>query len=150
MKNHTFLLFLLATLAELIAGCQPKAVTPITNLLSKVWQARTVKEGELLVYTKGAANNVKPGYTGFRLDLSQPGKAGLKDLDGRQIMGTWTVSTDNNRLILDNLNPKPTSTGGIIEYYILPTPDGLTLNLERTAESRKTGNSVNQYALVPE
>ena len=146
MKKYTSLLLLLA----ILSGCQPKAVTPITDLLSKVWQAQTVKESDLLVYTKGATNNIKPGYTGFRLDLSQPGKVGLKDIDGRQLTGTWTVSTDNKRLILDNLNPKPTNTGGIIEYHILPTPDGQSLSLERTAESRKTGNSVNQYALIPD
>lgn len=140
------LLLALVTLTD----CQPKPVTPITDLLSKIWMAQTVKENDVLVYTKGANSNVKPGYTNFRLDLSQPGKVILKDIDGRQLVGTWTVSTDNKRLILDNLNPKPTNTGGIIEYYILPTPDGQSLNLERTAESRKTGNSVNQYSLISE
>ena len=146
MKRLSATLLLLTSLA----GCQPKQVIPITDLLSKVWQAQTVKEGDQLVYTKGAAINIKPGYANYRLDLSQPGKAGLKDVDGRQLTGIWTVSTDNKRLILDNLNPKPTNTGGMIEYYILPTPDGASLNLERTAESRKTGNTLNQYALIPE
>lgn len=144
----TFFFFLIVLLY--IMGCQPKPVPSITNLLGKVWQAQRVKEGDQLVYTKGGTNNVKPGYSDFRLDLSQPDKAGLKDLDGRQLTGTWTISTDNQRLILNNLNPKPTYTNGTIEYYILPTPDGNSLSLERTAESRKTGNSVNQYALIPE
>lgn len=144
-KLISFLLGLLC-----LTGCQPKPVPSITDLLSKVWQAQTVKEGDQLVYTKGAPNNIRPSYTNFRLDLSQPGKAGLKDLDGRQLIGTWSISTDNQRLILDNLVPKPTSTNGTIEYYILPTPNGTSLSLERTAESRKTGNSVNQYGLIPE
>lgn len=150
MKNLTPRLLALITLLALLAGCQPKTVKPITDLLGKVWLAQTVKEGSVLVYTKGATNNIKPGYSAFKLDLSQPGKASLQDIVGHQFVGTWTVSTDNKRLILDNLTPKPTNTGGIIEYYILLTPDGQSLNLERTAESRKTGNTVNQYALIPE
>ena len=121
-----------------------------TNQLAKIWQAHVVKEGETLVFTSGATTNTKPGYFNFRLDLSQSGKVNLKDVDGRLVTGTWTVSTDNKRLILDNLNPKPTNTGGIIEYYILDGPTSPSLKPERTAESRKTGNTVNQYALIPE
>ncbi|GAB3249334.1 hypothetical protein GCM10027347_06360 [Larkinella harenae] len=145
MKKLTALLML-----ALMAGCQPKPVKPVTDLINKIWKANTVKEADMLVFTLGAPANLKPAYTTYRLDLSQPEKATLKDIDGRLVTGTWTVSTDNKRLILDNLNPKPTSTGGIIEFYILTAPDGSTLNLQRTAESRKTGNTVNQYALIPE
>lgn len=143
-------LILYSLMLTSFAGCRARVITPITDLLAKVWKANRVEEGETLVYTLGAANNIKPGYTNFRLDLSRPDKASLKDLDGRLVTGTWTVSTDNKRLILDNLNPKPTNTNGIIEYYIQSEPDGSSLNLERTAESRKTGNTVNQYALIPE
>lgn len=141
---------LLVVVMLALAGCQPKPVKPITDLISKIWKANTVKEADILVFTLGATGNLKPGYSNYRLDLSQADKATLKDIDGRVVSGTWTVSTDNKRLILDNLNPKPTSTGGIIEFYILATPDGSTFNLQRTAESRKTGNTVNQYALIPE
>jgi hypothetical protein len=143
---HLLTVWLLANLV----GCQPKTVTPITSVLNKVWKANTVKEADLLVFTLGASNNIKPGYTNFRLDLSKSDTVRLKDVDGRLTVGTWTVSTDNKRLILANLNPKPTNTGGIVEYYILNEPDGLSLSLERTAESRKTGNTIDQYALIPE
>lgn len=146
MKNQLFLLLLLASLGS----CKPKAIKPITDLLGKVWKANTVNEADRLVFTLGAATNIKPGYTNFRLDLSQPTKVSLKDVDGRLVTGTWSVSTDNKRLILDNLNPKPTNTGGLIEYYILAEPDGSSLQLERTSESRKTGNTIDQYALIPE
>jgi hypothetical protein len=146
MKKQALFIALLIGLV----GCQPKTIKPITDLISKVWLAETVKEGDILVYTKGATSNAKPGYVNFRLDLSQPSKVSLIDIDGRLITGTYTISTDNKRLILENLNPKPSNTGGVIEYYILPQPDGTTLNLERTAESRKTGNTVNQYALITE
>ena len=146
MKKQLYILLLVAGLG----GCQPKPVSPITDLISKIWKANTVKEADLLVYTIGATNNIKPGYTNYRLDLSQTEKVILKDVDGRVTTGTWSVSTDNKRLILVGLTPQPTNTGGTIEYYILTDPDGSSLRLERTAESRKTGNSVNQYALIPE
>ena len=146
MKKQLSLFFLLVGLG----GCQPTPVTPITNLINKVWKANTVKEATVLVYTLGATNNINPGYTNFRLDLSQPDKVSLTDVDGRLTVGTWTVSTDNQRLILDNLNPKPTNTDGSVEYYITSVPSGLSLSLERTAESRKTGNTINDYALIPQ
>lgn len=141
---------LCALLVLILIGCQPKPITPITSQLSKVWKANTVKEGDVLVFTLGASNNIKPGYTGYRLDLSQIDRAMLKDIDGRLLTGTWSVSTDNKRLILDNLVPKPTKTSGLIEFTILNMPDGSSLNLQRLDESRKTGNTLNQYGLIPE
>jgi hypothetical protein len=143
--NKLYVLLLL-----ILVGCQPKPVTPITSQISKVWKASTVKEGDILVFTLGASNNIKPGYTAYRLDLSQSDKVTLKDIDGRLLTGTWSVSTDNKRLILDNLVPKPTKTSGLIEFTILSTPDGSSLNLQRLDESRKTGNTLNQYGLIPE
>lgn len=147
MKNPLILIvvFLLGLYA-----CQPKTPTPITDQLRKVWKANTVTEATVQVFLLGGTNNIKPGYVNFRLDLSQLDKASLTDVDGRLTTGTWTLSTDNKRLILNNLTPAPTNTGGTIEYYILKDPDGNTLNLERTAESRKTGNTVNQYELIPQ
>ncbi|GAA4410851.1 hypothetical protein GCM10023187_35960 [Nibrella viscosa] len=134
----------------LTVGCQPKALTPINQLIGKVWKAQSVKENTVTVYTEGASSNVRPGYTRFRLDLSRPDKAILIDIDGRTTTGTWSLSTDNQRLILENLEPKPSATIGTIEYYILGTPTATDLQLQRTAESRKTGNSVNEYVLKPE
>ncbi len=155
MKSQSYLRrsgrgLLVGLLLTLLAGCQPKPVPSITDQLGRVWQAQTVKEGDLLVYTLGGSSNVKPGYVNFQLDLSQPGVVKLKDIDGRQLIGTWTVSTDNRRLLLSGLNPRPTNTDGSIDYYIVEVPTATSLRLERTAESRKTGNSLNQYGLVPE
>ena len=145
---HTTRLSLL--LALLLAACQPTPVPSITDQLSRVWQAQLVRENEVLVYSLGGTGNIKPGYATFRLDLSKPGVATLKDIDGKLLTGTWTVSTNNQRLILAGLTPRPTNTDGTIEYYIAEPPTPGSLKLERTAESRKTGNSLNQYALVPE
>jgi len=85
----------------------------------------------------------------LRLDVSQPDKVSLADVDGRLVTGVWTVSTDNKRLILSALIPMLSNAGRIIEYYILTYSDGSTLTLERTAESRKTGNTINHYDRIP-
>ncbi|QJD80221.1 hypothetical protein [Spirosoma rhododendri] len=152
MKPNQTQLIQLAGLVvlSLLLGCHPKPVASITDQLGRIWRAQTVKEGDVLVYTQGGSSNTKPGYASFRLDLSQPGVAKLTDIDGRLLTGTWTISTNNQRLILADLNPRPTNTGGTIEYYIVEVPTSASLKLERTAESRKTGNSLNQYGLVPE
>lgn len=151
MKPFSFLrqLIVLFALTAFVLGCRAREIAPITDLLGRVWKAQVVKEAGTLVYTAGAANNVKPAYVRYRLDLSSPTKAILSDLDGKETVGTWTVSTDNQRLILENLVPKPTNTNGIVEFYIQTEPTEASLRLLRTAESRKTGNSVNEYDLVP-
>jgi hypothetical protein len=131
----------------LLAACQPKDPAPLS--IGKVWRAQMVKEGDQVVCTQGGAANTQPGYANFRLDLTDPKKVMLKDRDGKVITGTWSVSTDNKRLILENLNPVPTNTIGTIEYYITATPTPGLLPLQRTAESRKTGNTVNDYQLIP-
>ncbi|MEZ0539952.1 hypothetical protein [Fibrella arboris] len=139
------LLFSVATL--LFPACQPKAPEPLS--IGKVWKAQVVKEGDQVVYTQGGTGNTQPGYVNFRLDLTNPQKVTLIDRDGKTIVGTWSVSPDNKRLILENLKPIPSSTIGTIEYYITTPPTPGTLPLQRTAESRKTGNTVNDYQLVP-
>jgi hypothetical protein len=150
-RSQTYLAQLVGiVLLSLLIGCQPKPVVSLADQLGRVWQAQTVREGDVLVYSLGGSSNTKPGYTNFRLDLSQPGIVKLKDIDGRILTGTWTVSTDNQRLILADLNPRPTNTNGTIEYYLAEVPTNASLKLERTAESRKTGNSLNQYGLIPE
>ncbi|MEZ0610577.1 hypothetical protein ACAW74_18830 [Fibrella sp. WM1] len=131
----------------LILSCQPKPVAPLN--INRVWQAQTVKEGTALVYTQGGTANVKPGYVNFRLDLTDPAVVKLIDIDNRTLTGTWSVSPDNKRLILENLKPQPTNTIGTIEYYIVEPPTTNSLSLQRTAESRKTGNTVNDYRLIP-
>ena len=133
--------------SSLHLSCQPKAPEPLN--IGRVWQAQSVKEGAATVYTKGGAGNTKPGYVNFRLDLTDPKVARLRDIDNRELVGTWSVSPDNKRLILENLKPQPTNTIGTVEYYISTPPTENTLSLQRTAESRKTGNTVNEYQLIP-
>ncbi|MBO9638738.1 MAG: hypothetical protein J7576_11245 [Siphonobacter aquaeclarae] len=142
MKKRLLLLLLLT-------GCRPQTQEPVARLLAKVWKAREVRESTTLVYVEGGTANIKPGYARFSLDLSNPPRAVLTDIDGKAITGTWTLSTDNKRLILSDLVPQPTGTVSIIEYDIRDEPTESELHLERTAESRKTGNSLNEYRLIP-
>ncbi|WP_428655568.1 hypothetical protein [Runella sp.] len=147
MKKLLIYTFFLLTL---LGSCEPRKVTPITDILGRKWKAKVVKEGTQVVFTLGGTTNVKPGYANFRLDLSNPEQVLFKDIDGRTLTGTWSVSTDNQRLILENLVPKPTATIGTVEFFISEAPSAELLKLERTAESRKTGNTVNTYELIPE
>jgi hypothetical protein len=129
-------------------ACEPKKVEPAN--VGKVWKAQTVKENGILVYTEGNVNNTRPGYSKFRLDLTSAAQVSFMDLDGRKLIGKWSLSTDNNRLILSELSPPPSESNGNIEFYINTAPTDSKLELKRTNESRKTGNTVNEYVLIPE
>jgi hypothetical protein len=144
--KKTIALYLIGSL--LLIGCQPKRVEPLQ--IGIRWKPALVKENGAIVYREGATGNQRPGYTNFRLDLTNPGEVLFIDVDGRRITGTWSLSTDNARLILQNLSPPPSESSGNIEFYVTATPTSTTLNLKRTNESRKTGNSVNEYELIPE
>ncbi|MCE6988557.1 hypothetical protein [Dyadobacter sp. CY323] len=145
MKTHLPWLICLTIIA---AACQPKKVEPIH--VGKIWKAKTVKENGTLVYSEGSTTNIRPSYTLFRLDLTATDQVKFTDLDGRKLIGTWSLSTDNNRLILENLTPPPSLTSGNVEFYVTSPPKDSQLELKRTTESRKTGNAVNEYVLVPE
>lgn len=133
-----------------LSSCVPQSPVIIADLVSKKWKAQLVREGSTVVFSAGTTTNVKPGYANFRLDLSNTDKVLFRDIDGRSLTGTWMLSTDNQRLILEGLTPTPTGTVGTIEFFIKESPSDNSLKLERTAESRKTGNSINTYELIPE
>jgi hypothetical protein len=146
MKRLNYYLFLIL----ICMGCQPKKIEPIADILGRKWKAQMIREGNQVVFNLGSNQNIKAGYANYRLDLSSPAQAILRDIDNRTLTGTWAVSTDNQRLIIENLNPKPTGTIGTIEFYIKEPPTQEALKIERTDESRKTGNTLNYYQLIPE
>ena len=135
-------------LVAILAACQPKKVEPAD--INIVWKAKSVKQNGVLVYTEGNPGSTQPGYARFRLDLTATDQVIFKDVDGRKLVGIWSLSTDNNRLILENLSPPPSESSGNIEFYLTAPPTRESLMLKRTNESRKTGNSINEYELVPE
>lgn len=146
-KTYLSAFFCVLVLALLFVGCKPTTkVAPVADRIAKAWTARKVDENSTTVYTKGVANNVRPGYSNFRLDLSSKTSATLVDFDGNRFTGTWSVPSDT-RLVLTGLTPQPTGTNGTIEFTI----GGLTdteVTLTRTAASQKTGGTINIYTLT--
>lgn len=130
-----------------MTACEPKQPQPLA--IGKVWKVQSVTQNGTVVYQAGVANNARPSYSMFRLDLTSTEHVTFIDLDGRKTMGSWSLSTDNQRLILENLIPSPSESIGNIEFYITEATSE-QLKLKRTTESRKTGNSVNEYVLVPQ
>ncbi len=145
MKNC---LFLFTVLGCVVTACQPRQAEPAG--IGKVWKAQSVKQNGTVVYTEGNTGSIRPSYAIFRLDLTAKDQVIFTDLDAMRTAGKWTLSPGNVRLILENLVPAPSETTGTIEFYVTNAPTTERLELKRTTNSRKTGNSVNEYVLVPE
>lgn len=145
MKQYHLLFILLVCI---LFGCQPKKPEPVN--IRVIWKAKSVIENNVKVYELGATNNTRPAYEKFRLNLSATDQIIFTDLDGRKLTGLWALSPDNQRLILTGLTPPPSESNGNIEFYIEKITPGVEFKLKRTNESRKTGNTVNQYSLIPE
>lgn len=146
MKTKILLLFTCPCLLSLLfAGCKPK-VSPISERIAKIWTAQTVREGNTLVYTKGATANIRSGYVNFKLDLSSASSVTLTEFDNNRFTGQWELQNDT-KLILKNLTPQPTGTNGTIEFSLSDFTDS-AMKLARTTASIKTGNTINSYELV--
>jgi hypothetical protein len=124
----------------------PAVVVPVSELIKKTWVPQTVQENGTVVYTKGSASNIRAGYTNFQLSLSGSSTATLTEFDGNIFTGTYELQGDT-KLILKNLTPQPSGSGGTIEYSITKST-ATNLDLNRTSTSLKTGGSTNGYALV--
>ncbi|WP_337042857.1 hypothetical protein [Emticicia sp. 17c] len=143
MKKIAVLLF---ACSFFIFSCGKTKTVPVTEKIKKNWTASTVKEGSAIVYSKGAANNTKPGYSSFQLRLLLAPAVTLIEFDGNTFSGQYEVVGDT-KLVLKNLSPVPTGTGGTIEFTIDSIND-TQLILTRTSASQKTGNTINTYTLV--
>jgi hypothetical protein len=120
-------------------------VAPVSERIAKVWTAASVKEGSTEVYKVGATTNTKPGYASYRLDLSTPPSVTIKDVDGGNYSGKYTIIGDKT-LSITGLSPEPTGTGGTLEFTIT-TLDDASLILTATKSYPKTGNTLNVYTL---
>lgn len=146
MKNIT--LFFAAAIIWTLASCGSKTpAVPVSDLVKKVWTANIVKHDATVVFTKGAASNQFAGYSNFKLNLASPPTVTMTDFDGNTFSGQYSLPTDT-QLVLTNLNPAPTGTGGTITFTISSTPTDTQLNLARTTASQKTGGTTNTYQLV--
>lgn len=146
MKKLNYILIALSFVAMAnCSGCKTK-VKPVSELIAKVWSAQKVEEGSAVVFTKGAATNVRAGYTNFRLDLTNATTVSYRDWDNTSFSGQWELQGDT-RLVLKNLTPVPTGTTGTIEFTISPTPTETEFIITRTTGNQKTGGTVNKYTL---
>ena len=136
---------LLVSFGFFALSCKTKVV-PVSETIKKTWTAQIVKEGSATVYTKGAAANTKPGYSSFVLNLLIAPSVTLKEADGNTFTGQYELIGDT-QLVLKNLNPVPTGTGGTITFTINSVSD-TELKITRTTASQKTGGTINDYTLV--
>ncbi|MDR6197089.1 hypothetical protein [Siphonobacter sp. SORGH_AS_0500] len=146
-----YLLFSIILISSVfVSSCGKSNPKPISEVIRKVWTANTVKENATTVYTKGATGNIKDSYSYFKLDLSSTAQqtVRLTTIDQTTFVGNWTISSDNSKLTLTNLQPVPTGTTGTIEFTFDGAPTETQLNLTRTSPDAKTGNTTNKYQLV--
>lgn len=143
MKKFAILFVSIATFA--FTSCKDKTV-PVSEKIKKNWAANVVKEGSATVYTKGASSNTKPGYSSFTLNLLFAPSVTLKEADGNSFTGQFELVGDT-KLVLKNLTPVPTGTGGTIEFTINSITD-TALDITRTTVSQKTGGTINNYSLI--
>ncbi|WP_461138484.1 hypothetical protein [Spirosoma pomorum] len=146
MRTNSLISFLLAfVLVGFLSGCGGKKVAPVSERIAKVWTIQKAEENSTTVYTRGATGNAKPGYSGFKLDLSNPPVARYTAFDGNLFVGQYSLSSDT-RLVLSNLNPSPSDANGRVEFDISDLNDNSVI-LTRTEGDRKTGGTINRYTL---
>ena len=145
-KTQYTLLIALLTVFYVFTGCKkPPVVPPVSERIKNNYVAASVTEGGTTVYTSGGTSNSKPGYSAFRIDLSNPPAVRLVSVDGTISTGTYAL-VGETQLVLSGLNPAPTGTNGTITFTISELADG-TVTLTRTTPDAKTGNTTNVYKL---
>jgi hypothetical protein len=138
-------LYFLLMIVFVVVGCKSK-ITPMSERIIKSWAISSVKEGNNVVFTQGATNNIRPGYTSFKIELQSNGTVVFTDFDGTRFTGQWELQEDT-KLVLKNLTPQPTGTSGTIEFAISDFTD-TSMTLTRTTTSAKTGATVNVYQVT--
>ncbi|RCR67224.1 hypothetical protein [Larkinella punicea] len=151
--NTTFRLSPLLLLLGLafFTHCKSKGskTTPTPGIdLNKAWKTVEAKEGTTVVYKANATASIYPGYSRFRLVFEQS-RVSLTEVTGETFSGNWTLEPEQKKLTLQALNPIPYGTNATINYTVVSwSPDQLVLL--RNTENPKTGNTRNEYTLVPE
>ena len=150
-------------LIGLLASCKKDDVQPS---IQRNWIMKTVRHKSndpgkpaVVVYERGAANNIATAYKNFNLDLSKQDTLSFTDIDQDgsvyKFIGKWRVDK-SVKLVLYNL--KETTLGvppscedcdkNGIEYFIVSiAEDQLIVN--RLYTSDKTGDTLNEYILEP-
>lgn len=147
MKNLVIKLLIISSLFACWA-CKVDNPSPYRQK----WKAKTVKENNVVVYVEGGTNNIYPAYKNFRLNLSDTNLVVLNEFTGQAITGKWAIvgnGSGGKLLRLTQLLPEPAASGGVLEYVIKKEPSDEFI-LENSKPNPKTGNSKNEYVLVPD
>ncbi|MCF0071608.1 hypothetical protein LZD49_14110 [Dyadobacter sp. CY261] len=147
-KNYALLWCSIVVLGLITVGCKDK-VKPVSERIAKAWTAESVKHGATVVYTRGGSGNIEAAYSGFRLTLTNSNgtkTVSLTDVDAKTFTGTWDLEGDT-KLILKDLTPQPTGSGGTLEFTISGLEDSKVV-LTRLKASPKTGGTINEYTLT--
>ncbi|QHW01598.1 hypothetical protein GJR95_38050 [Spirosoma endbachense] len=130
-------------------GCGTKEPEKsLSERIRQVWTVNIAKENSTTVYTKGGTGNPKPGYSQFKLDLTQEQTVRLTEVDNNTFVGTWALSADNTKLTLSGLTPQPSGSNGTIEYTVDSDASETVLNLNRLSQNLKTGSATTRYELI--
>ncbi|HEX9955803.1 MAG TPA: hypothetical protein VGA96_01060 [Fibrella sp.] len=149
-KTQYTLLIALSAFFYILTGCKkPEPAVPVADRIKNSYVAASVMEGTTTVYTSGGASNSKPGYSQFRLNLSNPPAVTYTAVDGTVFTGTYALTNNDTQIVLSGLTSTggaPTGTNGTITFAISELGDG-TVTLTRTTADQKTGNTTNVYKL---
>ncbi|MCY7351223.1 MAG: hypothetical protein LH606_11230 [Cytophagaceae bacterium] len=148
-KPFPVIVYSVLLLTGLFYGCNDHvgSTSPVLARIAKKFTVRLVEENNVIVYTKGAPNNIRPGYVQFLLDLSTPPGATLREFDANTFMALKWIVLNDNRLILQGLTPQPSGTNGTVEFTINSLTD-TELVITRVSASDKTGGLIVKYTLT--
>jgi hypothetical protein len=149
MKKFIFRILSIVLLAGTLSSCEK--VTPIVDLAKKGWSAQSVKENNVVVYTKGGTSN-KQNYDAFSLNLLGAPNFTLRELDNNSFSGQYEITGQDDKagtgkLTLKNMSPVATGTTGSIDYSISSISE-TQLVLVRSSTNAKTGATSTEYTLV--
>lgn len=149
MKPFIKVIILLLVIAQ---ACGKRNVSPTKNsFFNGTFKAKEVKEGNTIVYKEGTTNNIIPGYKNYRITFSvlTSGRRNVKltEYSGEVFEGTWNYDEATNILSFTNLLPRPAA--GTFAFVVDTAEEGLIV-LTNSSPNPKTGDTINQYTLIPE
>lgn len=152
-KINLLSLFVLIFVGTTLTSCKKRKNTQ-EFLETTCLIAKEVREGGVLVYTKGG-NSSKPAYSKFKLEANLPNKSvQITEIDGTITKGVWTFA--NEILSITGLNPALTdnasgTTTRTTASYAVSGYSAKAKELKLTAKdiNLKSGTSVVEYTMVP-
>jgi hypothetical protein len=121
-----------------------------TDLFSGTFKAKEVKEGNTVVYRNEGTTNIIPGYSKYRIAfIAGTGKRTVRitEYNGEVFEGIWTYKDSDQSMTFSSLSPRP-QVGNLV-FQVTTAEIGL-LVLNNTIANPKTGDTMNQYTLIPE